>query len=180
MCVAISQLTNLKYLNISYSHCTDRGLLDICGVQLDREVARPHLHRSCKRHKEETRLVCNLSPRWVRVEGRGALNLTHVDAKSLTYLQWHQGSSVFRYVDYQQVPLDAGFVAMLTFLPKLKVFKTEVGGRAVQSYVRGRHNRRRLRVEPLSLEVLSESHPTPAMMDCLAQYCPNLQELRWY
>ena len=180
MCVAISHLSNLKYLNLSNSNCSDRGLLDICGVEVDREAARSHLHRSCKSTKEESRLVYNVSPRWVRVEGRGALNLTHVDAKNLNGLQWwHQGSPVFRYVDYQQVPLDAGFVAMLTFLTKLKVFKTEVGGRAVQSYVRGRHNRRRLRLEPLSLEVLAESHPTPAMMDCLAQYCPSLRELRW-
>jgi len=179
MCLAISQLGSLKYLNLSYSLCTDRGLLDLCGVTLDQESGRPHLARSCKPHKQTNQLVCNVTPRWVRVEGRGALSLTHVDAKSLNCLQWHQGSAVHRYVDYQQVPLDAGFVAMLTFLPKLKVLKTEVGGRAVQSYVRGRHSRRRLRLEPLGLEVLSESHPTPAMMDCLAQYCPSLRELRW-
>jgi hypothetical protein len=68
---------------------------------------------------------------------------------------------------------------MLIFLPKLKVLKTEVGGRAVQAYVRGRQSRRWLRPEPLGLEVLSEASPTPAMMDCLAQYCPSLRELGW-
>jgi hypothetical protein len=179
MCVTISRLTHLKYLNISSSFCTDRGLLDLCGVQPDRTAARPRLHRSCKRRKEETRLVSNVVPRWVRLEGRGALNLTHVEAKSLNNIQWDQGSSVYQYLDYQQVPLDAGFVALLTFLPKLKVLKTDMGGRAVLSFVRGRHTRRRLKVEPLALEVLSESHPTPAIMDCLAHYCPNLREFRW-
>ena len=177
MCEAISHLSNLKYLNISDSFCTDRGLLNICGVQVHREAARPHLPRSCKRHKE-TRLVSNLVPHWVRLEGRGALNLTHLEAKNLSCLQWDEGNSMLHYMQYQQVPLDAGFVALLTFLPKLKVFKTEVGGRAVLSYVRGRHNRRRLKTEPLGLEVLSESQPNPAMLVCIAHYCPNLRELR--
>jgi hypothetical protein len=173
MCVAISQLGSLKYLNLNHSLCTDRGLLDLCGVTLDQESGRTHLSRSCKPHTR------NVTPRWVRVEGRGALSLAHVDAIRLINLRWPQGSAFHPYEEVQQVPLDAGFVAMLIFLPKLKVLKTEVGGRAVQAYVRGRQSRRWLRPEPLGLEVLSEAYPTPAMMDCLAQYCPSLRELGW-
>jgi hypothetical protein len=48
MCVAISQLGSLKYLNLNHSLCTDRGLLDLCGVTLDQESGRTHLSRSCK------------------------------------------------------------------------------------------------------------------------------------
>ena len=54
---------------------------------------------------------------------------------------------------------------------------TEVGGKTVQAYIRGRQNRKKYKTEPLQLEVLSETRPTTAILDCLAEYCPNLTEL---
>ena len=77
------------------------------------------------------------------------------------------------------MPKDAGFVALLAFLPELKVFKTEVAGRAILSYARsGFIGRQKTANSQLALEVISEAHPNTQIMECLAKMCPGLRELQ--
>ena len=66
------------------------------------------------------KLVRNQSPRWHRIDGLGATKLTHVEANKLDRLSWHLNLN-YSYQDYLQVPIDAGFVALITYLPNLKV-----------------------------------------------------------
>jgi hypothetical protein len=168
--------TNLKYLNINHSLVTDRGLIDLVGIRLGSAGSRPKLPRTCKpRAFHVERIVKNLNPRWTKIPGQGAVNLVHVEANRLSTIQWPQGHG--EYTDYHQVPLDSGFVALLTHLPKLKILMTEVGGKAVFAFIRGRQNKKKFKTEPLELEVLSESPPTNAILDCLAENCPKLREL---
>ena len=66
------------------------------------------------------KLVRNQSSRWHKIDGLGATKLTHVLANKLDRLSWHLNLNC-SYQDYLQVPIDAGFVALITYLPKLKV-----------------------------------------------------------
>jgi len=175
---------NLRYLNICGSVVTDQGLLDLCGVEPssgERQGARPRLARACKASESVVSgPVRNLVPRWVKSPGRGAVKLQQVEATNLHSLQWNLDKS-FQYTDYSTVPLDAGFVALLTFMPQLKILNTEVSGRAVVAYVKGRQKLRR-KVKPLALEILVEAHPSPALLECVVAACPRLQEVRvdWF
>jgi len=172
---------NLRYLNISGSAVTDRGLLDLCGLESgSRSGSRPRLSRQCKSTDSlPCGLVKNLVPRWSKATGRGADKLTHIEATDLHAIQWHLDKVAYR--DYPAVPLDAGFVALLTFCPQLRILNTEVCGRAVMSYVKGKQKQKRS-VPPLSLEVLVEAHPSPALIECVVGACPRLQEVRvdWF
>jgi len=169
-----SVATNILYLNISHSLVTDQGLFDLVGVKVDSAGTRERLPRLCKQTATDTeRIVKNLCPRWSKVPGVGAVNLVHVETENLRDLDWSHISS-YSSRD-PKVPIDAGFVALLTYLPKLKVFKTEKGGRSVVAYVQ---SKRRQSVEPLQLEVLYETHPNEVILVCLAQYCPQLRDLR--
>jgi len=174
--------TNLKYLNISGSVVTDQGLLDLCGIESNhRSSTRPMLSRKCKMTDTKVPgLVKNMPPQWVQIPGRGATKLQHIEAMKLHSLQWHMDKT-FQYTDYPAVPLDAGFVALLTFLPQLKILNTEVAGRVVVSYVRGRQKHRG-NVKPLGLEVLIEAHPSPALVETVVGVCPQLKEVRvdWF
>ena len=169
--------TNLKYLNINHSLVTDRGLIDLVGIKLGSAGSRPKLDRVCKpKQFPVDKVVKNSTPRWSKIEGRGAVNLVHVEAYKLNRIQWPIGH-IGHYSDNPQIPIDSGFVALLTYLPKLRILMTEVGGKAVHAYIRGRQNKKNFKTEPLELEVLSESRPDDAILDCLAEYCPKLTEL---
>jgi len=175
---------NIKYLNISQSYVSDKGLLDLIGVKIDSGGSRPRLARACKTNASvKDNLVRNRFPSWCRPSaGQGAVRLQHVEAKSLKSINWHL-DDVYKYNDYQQVPIDAGFVALLRFLPHLKVLKTEVGGRAVLAYSRHlKQSRRKTPVGPLELEVLTETHPTAAILETVSELCPRLKDLQvdWY
>jgi len=175
---AASQLT---YLNINNSKVTDLGLLELCGLQWgEMRAGRPSLARVCKLGEQESELgrVKNRVPRWVKNTGRGCLKLCHLEASGLSSLVWHNPSTT--YTEYQAVPLDCGFVAVLDTLP-LKILNTEVSGRAVLAWLKGKR-RARLEVSTLLLEVLVESHPTPTMLEQVASICPDLKEVRvdWY
>jgi len=104
--------------------------------------------------------------------------LSHLEATGLNKLAWHNPNSA--YTEYQVVPLDAGFVAVVDTLP-VRILNTEVGGRVVLAWVRGKR-RARQEVPALQLEVLVEAHPTPTMMVQVAAVCPSLREMRvdWY
>ena len=168
--------TNLKYLNINHSLVTDKGLIDLVGIKLGSTGVRPKLDRTCKpKNFPVDKIVKNSTPRWIKIPGKGAVNLVHIEASKLNRIQWP--TEHCSYTEYLNVPVDSGFVALLTYLPKLRVFMTEVGGKTVQAYIRGRQNRKKYKTEPLQLEVLSETRPTTAILDCLAEYCPNLTEL---
>jgi len=122
--------------------------------------------------------VRNRVLRCEKMEGRGCQKLSHLEALGLSKLAWHNPAT--NYTEYQLVPLDCGFVAVLDHLP-VRILNTEVGGRAVMAWVKGRR-RARLEVTPLQLEVLVESHPTPSMVEQVATHCPSLKEMRvdWY
>jgi len=173
--------SQLTYLNINNSKVTDRGLLDLCGLQWGKgRGGRPSLARECKVGEEgrEWGRVRNMVPRWERMEGRGCLKLTHLEALNLSKLMWHNPAT--SYTEYQMVPLDCGFVAVLDMLP-VRILNTEVGGRVVLAWVRGKR-RARQQVDSLQLEVLVEAHPTPSMIEQVAAICPSLKEMRvdWY
>jgi len=173
---------NLRYLNISGSVLSDQGFLDLVGVESgSRSGSRPRLTRQCKTGDlPSTGPVKNLVPRWVQVTGRGANKLQHIDATNLQGIQWHLAGPL-AYTDYSAIPLDAGFVALLAFCPQLRILNTEVCGRAVVSYVKGKQKQRRP-VTPLALEVLVEAHPNPALIETVVGACPRLQEVRvdWF
>eukprot|EP00092_Neocalanus_flemingeri_P001479 GFUD01001577.1.p1 GENE.GFUD01001577.1~~GFUD01001577.1.p1 ORF type:complete len:474 (+),score=176.10 GFUD01001577.1:172-1422(+) len=63
----------------------------------------------------------------------------------------------------------------------LRILNTEVGGRVVLSWVRGKRKARQ-EVKSSKLEVLVEAHPTPSMVVQVAAVCPSLREMRvdWY
>jgi len=170
---------NIKYLNISQSYVSDKGLLDLVGVRVDSGGSRPRLSRACKTiTSAKGALVKNQFPSWSRESGQGAVKLQHVEAKSLKSVSWHL-SDVYKYNDYQHVPIDAGFVGLLRFLPHLKVLKTEVGGRAVLAYSRHlKQSRRKTAACPLELEVLTETHPTSAILEAVSEMCPRLKDLQ--
>ena len=46
------------------------------------------------------------------------------------------------------------------------------------AWARGRLNKRKLTLDTLALEVVTEAQPTLTIIDCLAQHCPNLRDLR--
>jgi len=171
----------LTYLNINNSKVTDLGLVSLCGLQWRQvRVGRPSLARVCKvmEHEKELGQVMNKMPRWERKQGQGCLKLSHLEATGLSYLMWQNPSTT--YTEYQAAPLDCGFVAVLEYLP-LRILNTEVGGRAVLAWLKGKR-RARQEVMTLKLEVLVESHPTPAMLEQLATVCPALKEVRvdWF
>jgi len=169
----------LQYLNISHSKVTDRGLLDLCGLRAGRgDTGRARLARGCKAGPatHEWGVVRNLIPRWEQDPGRGCRALQHLEATSLSSLTWHKPYQA--YAEYQTVPFDCGFVAMLDCLP-LRILNTEVGGRAVATWSRWKRRSRPVSAPQLPLlEVLVEGHPTAALLTQVAATCPALREVR--
>jgi len=175
--VVANTANHLTFLNINNSKVTDRGLLDLCGLQEGSgRGGRMNLSRECKVGEDagEWGRVRNLVPRWKRREGRGCFKLSHLEAIGLSMLSWNNPTTT--YTEYQMVPLDAGFVAVVDSLP-IKILNTEVGGRVVLAWARGKKKARQ-EVGYLQLEVLVEAHPTTAMMAQIAVICPALRELR--
>jgi len=173
--------SQLTYLNINNSKVTDLGLVELCGLQYRQaRVGRPSLARVCKATEQEKEWgrVVNKVPRWERRRDTGCRKLTHLEAIGLSSLMWQNPST--SYTEYQAAPLDCGFVAVLDNLP-VKILSTEVGGRAVVAWIKGKR-RARQEVSTLYLEVLVESHPTPTLLEQVASVCPALKEVRvdWY
>ena len=169
--------TNLKYLNISNSCVSDKGLLDLVGVTVGTIRSRPRLARACK---QEDVVVSNRFPNWSRPDNNvGAVSLQHLEANLLTGFRWCTNQPRRAFADQQVVPIDAGLVALLRFMPNLKVLKTEMGGRVVFALARHRKQMRLKRPEtlPLKLEVLTESHPTASLLKVVAELCPQLRQL---
>jgi len=166
---------NITYLNISGSCVSDQGLLNLVGVENDGSLSRKHLSRSCKQNisNAET-LVKDKNPRWIKLKDRGAENLTFLEAFSLTDLNW---PSRFSIKNSPIVPIDAGFVAILDFVPGLKVLNTEVGCRAVTAFSKYQKFKRKSKQRYLNLEVLSETKPSSQQLDIISNLCPNLTKL---
>ena len=123
---------NLKYLNINRSMVSDQGLFYLCGIEKGIERERPKLARRCKDDKkEEAKLVSNECPQWVK-KRPGCEYLDHLYCEGLSKIPWISVSAWMGQI--QNVPVDSGFVAVLVYLPQLKVFITEFGARVVVSF----------------------------------------------
>lgn len=174
---------NLKYLQISESHVSDQGLLYLCGVQKRIPSTRQNPTRACKEiWNEKAKGVEDRVQKFVKVGdgATGCLELEHLEANNLAAIDWpgvQRLPSYRGYKECQSVPLDSGFVTILTHLRKLRVFLTEISGRVVHSYIR-LHRKGRKSCPPLALEVMSESNLTPTLMSSLESVCPRLSELR--
>ena len=175
----------LTFLNISSSKVTDVGLLMIAGLEESQELRRPRLSRQCKQERPGpgdssggygAGLVRNVPVRWRKVPGKGCPSLTHIQADNLLGLVWHKSSLLYK--DYSSVPLDAGFVALLSALPHLTVLNTEVAGRAVLAWARLTKKLNPKIPRVLALEVLVEARPTEALLQQVSAVCPRLREVR--
>ena len=168
----------LTFLNISSSKVTDTGLLMIAGLEESEEVRRPRLSRQCKQESEAITagpgVVRNVPVRWRQVPGQGCSNLHHLQADNLLSLVWHKSNLLYK--DYSTVPVDAGFVALLSSLP-LTILNTDVAGRAVLAWMR-LNKKLNLKDRVLSLEVLVEARPTENLLDQVSSVCPQLREVR--
>ena len=168
----------LTFLNISSSKVTDTGLLLIAGLEESEEERRPRLSRQCKQESQERSggagLVRNVPVRWRPVQGQGCSNLQHLQADNLLSLAWHKSNLLYK--DHPNVPLDAGFVALLAALP-LTILNTEVAGRAVLAWIR-LNKKLKQKPRPLSLEVLVEARPTESLLAQVSSVCPRLREVR--
>ena len=91
-------------------------------------------------------------------------------------MEWPSGQ---KYMDFLALPTDCGFVAMLMYLKELRVFKTEVGARAVVT-LNKIHTRRQRKMGQLKLklESLTDSYPNPTNLEIVGQCCPRLHEFR--
>ena len=172
----------LAFLNISGSKVTDTGLLMIAGLEESEDLRRPRLSRQCKQEGGAVEAesggqfrVRNVVVRWRQVQAQGCLQLTHIQADNLLGLAWHKPSLLYK--DYSSVPLDSGFVALLSALPLLTILNTEVGGRAVIAW--SRLSKKLQQKSPrLGLEVVVEARPTERLLQQLSLVCPRLRELR--
>lgn len=177
--VVANTAVHLRHLVISRSMVSDQGLLYLAGVES--VTARPKLRRECKQKaNESSKLVRDVTPKFWAQGKNCCRNLVHLEAEDLLDVSW-PGQAVMKYFDYPSVPLDSGFVAVLMYLPHLKVFLCEVGARAVQSYSRN-YVKWHKRAPKLRLEAISDSHLTPPVFDVVQDLCPNLSHLKveWF
>ncbi len=162
---------NLVYIDVSNSPVSDRGLFALCGVEelhvKAEERAKPRLPRNCKRTKNSrsrgsTTALYKVAEGCSKLASVVAENLQSIawppmfSDLNIPIMNWHQeGPS--SYLQYIEIPETSGFVAMLRFLPNLRVFWTKVSGRAVLSFARFCKKRRGGgRVILPNLEVISE------------------------
>ena len=167
---------NLKYLNVSGSNVSDQGLFYLCGVEKSDSRSRPRLSRACKDEPPPVeKFVKNEMPRW-KQRKIGCRKLVCFQGKILDQLEWDVNSS-FNYYDHSTVPLDAGFVAMLIFLPKLRVFITDVGGRAIAAWQKVIRKYSKY-PKTLNLLAVSETHLSPQIMAVINNVCPKIKHFR--
>ena len=179
MLTIATSATHLSFLNINNSKVTDTGLLTLAGLK--NQVCRAKLSRKCKTESgEEDSLgsVRNWTPRWSKDDNLGCDRLEHLEATNLN-LNWSvPGASNLGYKDFSSVPMDAGFVGILDSLTQLKVLNSEVGARSVQAWQKWKKKVRQNNKRTLSLQVLTESRPSPALLSCVSVVCPDLTQLR--
>eukprot|EP00088_Acartia_fossae_P032966 TRINITY_DN3374_c0_g1_i11.p1 TRINITY_DN3374_c0_g1~~TRINITY_DN3374_c0_g1_i11.p1 ORF type:complete len:855 (-),score=238.02 TRINITY_DN3374_c0_g1_i11:109-2673(-) len=169
---------NLEYLNICGSDVTDQGLLNLVGVENNGSLSRQHLTRKCKRAvMKQDNLIQDKNPRWNKLPNRGADKLIVIEAFDLC-LRWPTKGISSSYQSTHYVPIDSGFIAMLEFMPRLKVLNTEVGGRTVQAFARYQRWNRKSATRNLNLENLTEVKPNASMLECVGARCPNLKKIR--
>ena len=176
---------NVRYLNISHSMVSDKGLMYLCGVEKS-IGSRQRLARKCKEQKdEEKKLVTNETPKWEK-KWNACDKITHLLAEELRQIDW---SGVRAYKDHGQmhtyqrkyynhpaVPVDSGFVAVLAHLKHLRVLVSEVGARAVHALARLQTKRKGAKLT-LKLETITEKKLMPNVFHAVIEACPRLCSL---
>jgi len=176
---------NVKYLNISHSMVSDKGLMYLCGVEKSRG-SRKRLTRKCKEQKdEEKKLVTNETPKWEK-KWNACDKITHLLAEELRQIDWsgvgaykdhgHMHAYQRKYYNHPAVPIDSGFVAVLAYLRDLRVLVSEVGARAVHALTR-LQSKRKVTKFSLKLETITEKKLMPNVFHAVIEACPRLSSL---
>lgn len=181
----------LKFLDISDSHVSNKGLYALAGVTEEQSRASRYA-RKCKNSKnEETTketIKCMVKTK------KGCWRLTHLVAYCLRRLTWSQhnddnvgGMSSIGFINIinsqnnnngtsmVKCPKDSGFLMILKHLPNLQVLLNEKGGKIMETVLA---ERKRQKIPLLtSLQIISDHQMNKNVMKAILTMAPNLKSI---